>query len=313
MVCPIVYYKEFANKEGVLCIGDRESDVTLDLINKKLQGITLADNFRIDIDAHGKRDEQKQQMESSSIVKTEDFLKELKNTLVKHSGKKELRGEWHLWSCYGGSANKAAHILGKNNSLITHVDSKNSSFLMLGGYIIKKSLENYLENPKKDSYARWVEEQKYAFQTSTFNFNPTSDKKDAIHLKNARTLKPEILKDIVKRFKAINDLTVVFTDFIAEDIRKIENSREFKKVKDQGYFKSNFKGSDEVRIEVSDEEAKSLALGMTVYLCNKIENQDIDILKQYLLNIKQHGVDLNNSDIFGVTLLTSAAEQGVQR
>jgi len=302
---------EFANREGVLCIGDGKSSVTLELINEKLQEVIFADNLRIDIDAHGWRNEQKQHsmaLESGfTTFSTEDFLKGMKNLLTKQSGKQDLAAEWHLWSCYGGSSNKVAHILGKNNSLITHVDSKNDSITDLMNYTADKSIKNYLENFEKDSYTRWTQEQKYSFETSTFNFNPTSDKEDAIHLKTARILKPEILEDILKKFKHTNDLTVIFTDFIAEDIRKIESSEEFKKL---GYFKNNFKESDETKIELSSEEAKNLALGMAIYLCNKIKNQYIDILKQYLRDIKQHGVDLDNSDVFGFTLLISAAEKG---
>ncbi|WP_341790091.1 hypothetical protein [Rickettsia endosymbiont of Polydrusus tereticollis] len=185
---------EFANREEVLCIGDGKSDVTLELINEKLQEVTFADNLRIDINAHGDRDDQKQQhihLELSYLIKTEDFLEQFKNLLLKHSGKQELTGEWHLWSCFGGSANKAAHILGKGNTLITNVNSKSTAASGLENYTIKKSLENYLKNPEKDIYTRWVEERKYSFQSSTFNFNPTSDPKDTIHLKTARTLKPE--------------------------------------------------------------------------------------------------------------------------
>ncbi|MGX6960516.1 MAG: ankyrin repeat domain-containing protein [Rickettsia endosymbiont of Pentastiridius leporinus] len=302
---------EFVNREGVLCIGDGKSDVTLDLINEKLQGVTFADNLRIDIEAHGGRTEQKQHRIFG--VKTEDFLRDLKDTLVQHLGKQDLAVEWHLWSCYGGSSNKAAYVLGKNNSLITHIDSKNMEFVDLARYTINRSLENYLANPQKDIYTRWIEEQKYAFQPSTFNFNPTSNKHDSIHLKNSRTLKPEILKDIIKKFKSINDLTTVFTDFIAEDIRQIENSKEFKKTKELGYFKSNFKDSDEVKIEVSDKEAKNLALGIAIYLSGTIKNQNLDIFEEYISTIQKSGVDLVDSKQFNLNPLLIAALQGQQR
>jgi len=298
--------KELSSREGVLCIGDGASDVTLELIKEKLQDVTLADNVRIDINAHGGRNEQKQHRIFG--VKAEGFLEDLKDILVQHSGKQELVAEWHLWSCYGGSSNKAAHILGKGNTLVTHVNSKNTSLEALENYTNKKSLENYLENPNKDIYTRWVEEQKYSFQTSTFNFNPTSDPKDTIHLKTARTLKPETLKDVVKKFKHTNDLTVVFTDFIAEDIRKIENNREFKKAKELRYFKSNFKESDETKIELSDEEAKNLALGIAIYLSNNnIKNPDL--FKEYIPVIQRNEVDLN-SIVLGVTPLYIATHKG---
>ncbi|HJD59361.1 MAG TPA: ankyrin repeat domain-containing protein [Rickettsia endosymbiont of Omalisus fontisbellaquei] len=302
--------KSLMNKEGVLCIGDGANDVTLELIKEKLQKVALADNIlRVDICAHGMLDNQKQQniiLESSSLTKTEDFLKEMKNLLIKQSGKQELKAEWHLWSCFGGSANKITSILGKENTLITHIDSNNISATYLEDYSIKKSVGNYLKNSEKDAYSRWVEEQKYSFQSSTFNFNSTSDPNDSVHLKTSRTFKPEILKDIVKRFKYTDDLTVIFTDFIAEDIRKIESSKEFRELKEQGYFKANFKESDAVKIELNEEEAKNLVLGIAIYLCDKIREQDIGVFKEYLSVIKQSGIDLD-SDALGDTILMRAS------
>ena len=304
-VFPNSELNEFSNRETVLCIGDGKSDVTLELINEKLQEVTFTDNLRIDISVHGGRNEKKQHRIFG--VKTESFLEDLKYILVQHSGKQDLAAEWHLWSCYGGSSNKAAHILGKNNILITHINSENVSFTNLDNYTINRSVENYLANPLKDAYTRWIEEQKYAFQPSTFNFNPTSDSSDTIHLKNARTLKPEILKDIIKKFKSTNDLTEIFTDFIAEDIR------EFNKAKELGYFKSNFKESDEVRIEVSDEEAKNLALGIAIYLSGLTKQQNLDTFKEYISVIQKSGIDIGDTKLFDESPLSIAALQGHQR
>ncbi|HJD56019.1 MAG TPA: ankyrin repeat domain-containing protein [Rickettsia endosymbiont of Pyrocoelia pectoralis] len=293
--------------DEVLCIGDGKMNITLDLIREKLQGVTLAENLRVDINVHGNSDEEKQHYINITNYKTESFLKDLKEILLQRTGKQELVAEWHLWSCYGGSSNKVAHILGKNNTLITYVNSKNAAISTLYDYTTIKSITNYLKNPQKDIYTRWVEEQKYNFQTSTFNFNPASNKEDTIHLKSARTLKSKTLNDIIKKFNHTNDLTVVFTDFIAENIKEIENNIAFKKVKELGYFKSNFKESDEVKIEFSNNEAKNLALGIAIYLSNNIEDQNHDKLKQYIDIIHKSGVDIDDIKTFDISLLFSAA------
>ncbi|HJD55231.1 MAG TPA: ankyrin repeat domain-containing protein [Rickettsia endosymbiont of Pyrocoelia pectoralis] len=293
--CDTPIDSELTALSSVLCIGDG-NDVGLKLIERKLQGVELANNIRVDIHAHGDRDDEKQHYILD--MKTEDFLKKVKNLLVCNSGKQELAIEWHLWSCYGGSANKATHILGENNSLITHINSSYVSTVWLDIYSCEKSIKHYLANPDKDAYTRWVEEIKYAFQPTTFNFNSSVG---TLHLKNMRILQPGILENLIEQLETNNhDLKTIATVF-HEKIKENEIDEEFKKVEKLGYLKNSFQKS----IEINDDEARVLALGILMYLNNATEDQNFSTFKKYAdIILPKTKVD---SDIFGYTLLTDSS------
>ncbi|MCC8371235.1 MAG: hypothetical protein LN568_00455 [Rickettsia endosymbiont of Pseudomimeciton antennatum] len=126
----------------------------------------------------------------------------------------------HLWSCYSGSANKAARKLDNNSILVTHVESKSSSSTQLSDYAMRASLERYLKEKDLTPYQQFIRDFQENFAAATFNkiwANGATKK-----FKSSRMLKKNKMADVLKTLSAENDLTKPCNDFFVKEAERFK-------------------------------------------------------------------------------------------
>ncbi|CAF2962289.1 unnamed protein product, partial [Rotaria sp. Silwood2] len=163
--------KLYKENENCLVIGDGTASkpLTFEDIKNKLEenNFIIGPNTRIDILAHGERVGNKHRMQldsldANSCCYTEDFFKKLR----------ELANYplyVHLWSCYGGSANKDTTALGNGSILVTHVEAKEVTAISLEEHALQASLSRYLEQNILTPYQQFILDFQENFEAMTFN------------------------------------------------------------------------------------------------------------------------------------------------
>lgn len=115
-----------------LIIGSKENGFSLEDLNM-LKG-KVDSNTRIDISAHGDTEDGQHFFSTDGgLYLTSDLLAQLSYL----SGNKPLY--IHLWSCYGGAADKEVYELPIDSILITHIPSKHPASVALDAMAIKQS------------------------------------------------------------------------------------------------------------------------------------------------------------------------------
>lgn len=159
----------FRGKDDCLIIGNGSDATTAASIRATLkkENFKITKDTRVDINAHSIRTNDKQHNLQVNSTNPEDIL--LTEKLFK--GLREIAQcplYVHLWSCYGGSANKAVNELGADSILVTHIESKLSSWNTLDNYSMKASLERYLSEDLTP-YQQFILDSPENFGATTFN------------------------------------------------------------------------------------------------------------------------------------------------
>ncbi|MCC8417932.1 MAG: ankyrin repeat domain-containing protein, partial [Rickettsia endosymbiont of Bryobia graminum] len=136
--------KALKNRDDCLIVGDGKDLIDLEQLKQTLKekNLKIGSNTRIDINGHGGRKEDGQH--SISLFRDTQATKETFETL-KNIAEPNSPLYVHLWSCYGGSANKSIEDLGKGSILLTHIEAKETESVSLGNYSINSSLKRYLD------------------------------------------------------------------------------------------------------------------------------------------------------------------------
>ncbi|CAF1432971.1 unnamed protein product [Rotaria sordida] len=300
--------KLFEQNDNCLIIGDgAENSVTsIDDIKAILEekNYKIGLGTRIDISAHGNRTEEYKYhytdfVEGSLTVQFFEKLTKIANIPL----------YVHLWSCYGGAANKSAHALGNGSILVTHIESKYPASTALDNYSKQASLTRYLNSGTPlTPYQQFILDLPENYQAATFiKVTDKNPKK----FKTLRTTKDEIIVDILNTLDQHTSLTDAVNKFFKKTGEK------FKEVFD----KENITEAIKAVSTSNDKEIKDFVLGALIHVCGNKKIKEISELRQVkeikervriseiLEKLQNKGIDINNS-IGGITPLHYACSTG---
>ncbi|MCC8398375.1 MAG: ankyrin repeat domain-containing protein, partial [Rickettsia endosymbiont of Labidopullus appendiculatus] len=295
----------FDNRDDCLIVGDGIAAVSVKEIARILQeeGLKITQDTRIDIYAHGCRTNDGQHgiltnNPNQKITLTKQFLQELRKMA-------DCPLNIHVWSCYGGSANKAASELKTGSTLVTHGESKSSSSPQLDAYSMIASLERYL-----NSEIGITSEQQFIFgypehlQPATFNKVGTKGKIYKFKFTRMRTSqdnksKDKKMADILKNLSAKDNLTDYFNAFFKQEGERFQKTFEDSKVTNAINYVS----------KLDEQTIKTFATGVLIHLCGITTDDELNYLKELLDNLLQKGININDS-IHGTTCLHRACGKG---
>ncbi|MCC8484219.1 MAG: ankyrin repeat domain-containing protein [Rickettsia endosymbiont of Labidopullus appendiculatus] len=296
----------FNGRDDCLIIGDVGDDsfpVTVEYIRSILaqKNLKITENTRIDIETHGnRRKDNKHEMQINStdpkgVSLTEQLFQELR----------EMAGcplYVHLWSCYGGSANKAASSLGNDSILVTHIEGKLLTNRELSSYSRTFSLQRYLEKGLTPSQ-QFILDFPENFETATFNKVGMDDKIEKFKFTRMHTSKEKEMADILKNISSENNLTDHFNGFFAKEAERFKEK-----------FKAEFQDADAANAitsvsELNEQTAKTFATGVLMHLCAITADDELDSFKELLEKLLQKGININDH-IYDMTFLYIACVQG---
>ncbi len=247
--------------------------ITKDFIEKKLKekNCKIGRNTRIDINAHGNNLDGKHiiDLDEDNSIFTQDFFEELKNLV------RDEPLHIHLWSCYGGAANKVADALGYESILVTHVEGKESSLSKLSDYIMIKSLNNYLTNPSLTVHEQFLHDLPYNFEPTTFS--KINKDRRILKFKSLRILRKEELKNLRE---GLNNSGL---DYAKQML--IEESKEFQKI---------FPDTN-IDLKLDDNILKEYLLGIFIHACSSVSKTNEEEIEKFIISLKNLNININDS------------------
>ncbi|MFY9589465.1 ankyrin repeat domain-containing protein [Rickettsia endosymbiont of Halotydeus destructor] len=157
---------ELYNREDCLVIGDGKKEIKINDIAKALkkQNLQIGANTRTDISAHGLRNNKEHTLSLENVeIKTKDFLQQLQELSL--SSPLYV----HIWSCYGGTANKDIKVLKPGSIIVTHIKSSYTELTDCGYFSLLHSLTRYIKDNSLTPHLQYLYDQLENYQATTFN------------------------------------------------------------------------------------------------------------------------------------------------
>lgn len=211
----------------------------------------------------------------NSCCYTEDFFKKLR----------ELANRplyIHLWSCFGGSANKDAKALGDGSILVTHIEAKETSVSALIDDSLEVSLSRYFDKnltPAQQFILDWQEN----YEAMTFN-QVESDGK-TIKFKSIRTPKEEEMATIINGIEKNHNIRNFLNKFFVQEGARFQKMFTKEDVTKQINEVSN----------LDDKAVNKLMVGILTHLCKTDKNINIGLFENFVNKLLSNGIDLNHS------------------
>ncbi|MCC8377501.1 MAG: ankyrin repeat domain-containing protein [Rickettsia endosymbiont of Graphium doson] len=288
------------DRKDCLVVGDGidDADIYAIYLELKKHNVQIGPNTRIDIAAHGKRVDKKHYLRLSTeeVTETKKFLQQLQ-------GSSPIDPIYvHLWSCYGGTANKDIAFLNPGSIIVTHVKSQYSSFGPADNFAHLHSITRYINEKNLTPHLQYLYDQLENYQATTFNQKESDDR--IVKFKTTRTPEHDSMANIISNIleqKQPEELLKEFQNYLnkeAENFSKL--FREYLSSEDKEKFQH-------YTSNISDKDLKNYVTGLLLNIAN-LSNKDNIKDKEKILTILNNivnnlGIETINHNILGTSLL----------
>ncbi|WP_342170084.1 ankyrin repeat domain-containing protein [Rickettsia endosymbiont of Seladonia tumulorum] len=258
------------DREDCLIIGDGTNPVKITEIYKTLQilNLQIGANTRIDISAHGTRSNKEHKiLLDQEYTKTKDFLISLQQLLPNNPL------YIHLWSCYGGTANKDIEALNIGSIVVTHIKSSYLSSTDLEKFIRIRSLTHYMNENSLSPYLQYLYDQLENYQGATFS--QIESERHIVKFKTIRTPQDYSITTRISNILQINiteeKLTKEIQNYLEIEGKNFcELFKNYISIRDIGKF-------HEYISNVDNENTRDFISGTIIGLIDSLFNLDIKL------------------------------------